>query len=106
MINAEVAEKQRTRLNQITSEIISAAIRIHTDLGPVLLENAYQVFLHNELELRGFDVKSQVYLPVEYRGKKVNLAYRMDMVVTDCVVVELKAIQESIHSPRPKYFLI
>lgn len=93
MINAEDAEKQRSRLNQITSEIISASIRIHTDLGPGLLENAYQVFLHNELELRGFQVKSQVYLPVEYRGKKVNLAYRMDMVVNDCVVVELKAIQ-------------
>ncbi len=93
MINAEDAEKQRSRLNHITSEIISAAIRIHTDLGPGLLENAYQVLLHNELELRGFEVKSQVYLPVEYRGKKVKLAYRMDMVVNDSVVVELKAIQ-------------
>ena len=93
MINAEDAEKQRSRLNQITSEIISAAIRIHTDLGPGLLENAYQVFLHSELELRGFEVNSQVYLPVEYRGRKVKLAYRMDMVVNDSVVVELKAIQ-------------
>jgi len=60
MINAENTEEQKARLNQITSEIIGAAIRIHTDLGPGLLENAYQVFLHNELDLRGFDVKSQV----------------------------------------------
>jgi GxxExxY protein len=91
--NTERAEEQGTQINQITSEIIGALIRVHTDLGPGLLENAYQVCLHRELELRGLSVKSQVYLPVEYRGTKVKLGYRMDMVVNDCVVVELKGIQ-------------
>jgi GxxExxY protein len=56
MGNTKITEEQRTRLNQITSDLIGAAIRVHTDLGPGLLENAYQVRLHRELELRGLSV--------------------------------------------------
>lgn len=90
MIDAENAEEQRTRLNKISGDIIAAAVRVHIQLGPGLLENAYLACLEHELRIIGFEVRTQVYLPVEYKGVKVKLGYRMDMLVEDSVVVELK----------------
>jgi len=81
----------RTHLNELTSNIIAGAIRVHSHLGPGLLENAYQACMEQELRLRGLNVKSQVYLPVEYKGVKVKLGYKLDILVNDLVVVELKA---------------
>ena len=91
MDNTENTDKQREHLNKITHEIIAAAIRVHCHLGPGLLENAYHACLEHELRMRDMKVKSQVFLPVEYKGMKVKLAYKLDMIVEDLIVVELKA---------------
>jgi GxxExxY protein len=90
MLTAD-ADTARAHLNKITSDIIGAAIRVHCHLGPGLLENAYQACLEQELRIRGLNVKSQLYLPVEYKGVKVKLGYKLDMLVNDLIVVELKA---------------
>ncbi|REJ91137.1 MAG: GxxExxY protein [Planctomycetota bacterium] len=79
---------------QITETIIGAAIEVHRHLGPGLLESAYQTCLERELLIRKLPFTSQVPLPVEYKGVRVEPAYRMDLVVSGCVVVELKAVDK------------
>ena len=77
---------------QVSHAIISAAMRLHTKLGPGLLESTYQVCLQHELKKAGFESESQVGLPVFYDGVKLDLGYRIDLLVEDLVVVELKSI--------------
>ena len=88
--NAEGAEK---RENQISGIILDAAIAVHTALGPGLLESAYQACLAYELTSRGLRVQTQVPLPIKYRGVCVDAAYRMDLIVEDLVVIEIKAVE-------------
>lgn len=83
-------------VNQITGRIVDAAMKVHTRLGPGLLESTYQACLHYELGLRGLSIASQVALPVVYEGVTIPLSYRLDLVVEDAVIVELKAV-ETIH---------
>jgi GxxExxY protein len=78
----------------LTREIISAAIEVHRALGPGLLESAYQACLCHELQLRNLDIVQQVDLPVTYKGVKLNCGYRIDLIVSDRVIVELKSVQE------------
>ncbi len=80
--------------SELTSEIIAAAICVHRELGPGLLESAYQVSLCRELELRGVPFCSQVELPVVYKGVRLDCGYRIDLVVDDRVLVELKATEK------------
>ncbi len=80
-------------VNDITGAIISAAMKVHTALGPGLLESAYQVCLAHELRRAGFDVKCELWLPVMYEGVKLEAGYRIDMLVNDTVIVELKATE-------------
>lgn len=80
------------RPNEITGGIINAAMRVHTALGPGLLEKCYEVCLAYELRQAGFQVNTQVPLPVVYKEVRMNAGYRMDMVVNNAVVVEVKAI--------------
>ncbi len=80
-------------INQITSESIGAAMNVHTALGPGLLESAYEACLLHELRKRGLNVASQVQLPVVYDGVRIDLGYRLDLVVEDTVIVELKAAE-------------
>ena len=82
--------------NQITEEIIGAAIEVHRALGPGLLESAYLQCLCQELRLRGLDFKIELPLPVEYKGVKLDCGYRIDLLVAGLVVVELKSI-DAIH---------
>lgn len=82
------------RVNEITGTIIGAAMAVHTALGPGLLESAYEACMIYELESRGLRVRSQVEVPVIYREVQVDCAFRIDLLVEDIVVVELKAIQE------------
>jgi GxxExxY protein len=84
------------RVNQITNQIITAAMKVHSELGPGLLESAYQACLLHELRKQGLRVASQVGLPVVYDGEKIELGYRMDLVVENAVVVEVKCV-EAIH---------
>ena len=76
-----------------TGPIIGAAIEVHRHLGPGLLESAYEECLCHELHLRGIGFRRQVALPVEYKGIKLDCGYRLDLIVNEEVVVEIKCIE-------------
>ncbi|HWY70796.1 MAG TPA: GxxExxY protein [Terriglobales bacterium] len=78
----------------LSHEIIKAALKVHSVLGPGLLESAYEACLLYELQRAGFRVASQVPLPLIYESVKLDLGYRIDLLVEDTVLVELKAIEE------------
>ena len=80
-------------LNEISAQVVDAAMKVHSVLGPGLLENAYEACLKHELEKRGLDVQQQVGLPILYDGIKMDVGYRLDLLVEDEVVVELKAVE-------------
>jgi GxxExxY protein len=80
-------------VNKTTEAIIGAAIEVHRHLGPGLLESAYEECLCQELMLRNIPFKRQFPLPVSYKGKDLDCGYRIDLLVNDEVVVELKAVE-------------
>jgi GxxExxY protein len=80
--------------NELSNKIIWAAIEVHKHLGPGLLESAYEECLCHELHLMEIGFERQKNLPVEYKGIKLDCGYRMDLVVDDKVVVEIKAIDK------------
>jgi GxxExxY protein len=82
------------RINQITEAIIGAAIEVHRHLGPGLLESAYERCLCHELSLRQVPFQPQLSLPVKYKGIQLDCGYRLDLVVANLVVVELKAVEQ------------
>jgi GxxExxY protein len=84
------------RVNQVSGAVISAAMHIHSLLGPGLLESVYQGCLLHELRKRGISVASQVGLPVVYDGEKIELGFRIDLLVENLVIVEVKSV-EAIH---------
>ena len=79
--------------NPITSAIIGAAIEVHKHLGPGLLESAYEQCLCHELSIRKLPFDCQLSMPVEYKGVKLDCGYRLDLLVSDEVIVELKAVE-------------
>jgi len=81
-------------LNDLTYETIGAAIEVHRTLGPGLLESSYRECLCRELLLRGIQFKRECGLPLEYKGVRLDCGYRIDILVADLVVVELKAVEE------------
>lgn len=81
-------------MNEITDKIIGAAIRVHKALGPGLLESAYEACLAFELRDTGLLVEIQKPLPVVYRGVKLDCGYRLDLVVENNVILELKAVEK------------
>lgn len=83
----------RIDINEITKEVIGAAIAVHRALGPGLLESAYQGCLCQELALRGIPFECQVPLPLEYRRTRLECGYRLDILVAGLVVVEVKSIE-------------
>jgi GxxExxY protein len=80
-------------LNKITEAIISAAIEVHRALGPGLLESAYFTCLVYELRLRGLKVLEQVPLPLVYKDVILDCGYRLDLLVNDVVIVEVKSVE-------------
>ena len=84
-------EQTAEYLNSLTNQIIGAAIDVHRMLGCGLLESAYEACLTFELK-RGLRIERQKPLPLTYRDVKLNCAYRMDLVVEGCVVVEVKSV--------------
>jgi GxxExxY protein len=84
------------KINQITDKIIGCAIAVHRGLGPGLLESAYEECLSYELTQAKLSFERQVALPVIYKGVKLDCGYRMDMVVEDLVIVEIKAVERII----------
>ena len=77
----------------ISRDIIGAAIEVHRRLGPGLLESVYQHCLAIELELRGIPARTEVPVPLSYRGKTFKETYRIDLVVSEKVIVEVKSVQ-------------
>ena len=90
-INPEIAIERQE--NDISGVIIGAAIEVHKYLGPGLLESAYEECLCHELGLKGIDFKRQVLLPLNYKGLKLDCGYRLDLLVEDTVIVELKTVE-------------
>ncbi len=90
------------KINEITEQVIGAAIDVHRALGPGLLESAYEECLCRELTLRKVAFERQVPLPVEYKGVKLDCGYRLDFLVSRNVVVEIKTVTalEPIHEAQ------
>jgi len=80
------------KLNNITETIIGVAINIHRELGPGLLESAYEVCMVYDLAHAGLKVEQQKPLPIVYRGVRLECAYRLDLVIEDEVIVEIKSV--------------
>jgi len=89
-------------LNKVTESIIGAAIAVHRELGPGLLESTYEACLTYDLVERGLKVERQKALPVKYRGVQLDCGYRIDLLVDDQVIVELKVTErlEAIHEAQ------
>lgn len=85
--------------NKCSNEIIGAAIDVHRELGPGLLESVYEICLISELRNRGLCVENQISLPLYYKGRKLDKEFRIDLLVENEIIVELKAVEElkSIH---------
>ena len=76
-----------------SEQVIGAAVEVHKELGPGLLESAYRACLVHELRLQGVRVEAEVPLPLHYRGLMLDCGYRLDLVVAGELIVELKAVQ-------------
>jgi len=85
--------EEKERLDLITRRIIGAAIEVHKAVGPGLLESAYQACLAFELRERNLKVDEQVPLPLLYKEVKLDCGYRIDLIVEDAVIVEIKAVE-------------
>ncbi|HBM16907.1 MAG TPA: GxxExxY protein [Lentisphaeria bacterium] len=85
--------------DQLTGKVIGCAIEVHKNLGPGLLESAYEQCLAHELKLNGIEFKSQISLPVTYKGFSLECGYRIDMLVDNELILELKSVDrvENIH---------
>ena len=81
-------------LNIITGSVIQAAMTVHTKLGPGLLEKTYRECLKYELIQNKFKVRSEVYLPLKYNNHIISTAYRIDLLVNENVIIEVKAVQK------------
>lgn len=79
-------------INQITEKIIGCAIEVHKHLGPGLLESAYEECLYYELKNYGFEVKKQLALPLVYKEIKLDTGYRIDLLVENKVIIEIKSV--------------
>ena len=81
-------------INDLSSEVIASAIEVHKTFGPGVLESTYEGCLCQELSLRNIPFLRQVALPVEYKGVRLDCGYRLDLLVDDRIIVELKAVEK------------
>jgi GxxExxY protein len=84
------------RINEISYKIIGCAIEVHKHLGPGLLESVYESCFIDEMRNSGLEVKSQIYVPVHYKGKDLGGSLKLDLLVNDLVIVEEKAVEQMI----------
>jgi GxxExxY protein len=92
--SAQLATSRPVTAHEVSHNVITAVMKVHSALGPGLLESAYEACLAHELRKAGLRVETQVGLPVVYDGIRLDLGYRIDMLVNDLVVVELKSVEE------------
>jgi len=83
-------------INYVSGQVVDAAMRVHSVLGPGLLESAYQVCLAHELRKRGLTVRREVLVPVNYEGVELDEGYRIDLLVEECVVTETKSVAKTL----------
>jgi len=82
------------KAHRLSREVIGAAIEVHREKGPGLIESIYEKCLMRELELRGIPAVNQLVVPVEYKGFRFDEPLQLDVYVDDCLIVELKAVQQ------------
>ncbi len=87
-------DAETQRINDLSKKVIGFLIEIHRALGPGLLESAYEECLCFELAHAGIQFKKQVSLPVQYKGVRLDCGYRIDILVDDCLILELKAVEK------------
>ncbi len=94
-------------VDAVARQVVDAAFTIHSALGPGLLEGVYEVCLAHELRSRGLSVERQIALPVVYRGVRVEAGLRLDLLVANCVIVEVKAVETllSVHKAQVLTYL-
>jgi GxxExxY protein len=92
-VSVEQGEEERRRSWDRTEQVIGALIEVHRHLGPDLLESTYEACVCHELRVRGLSFDRQRDLPVTYKGLRVDCGYRVDLVVEECILVELKAVE-------------
>lgn len=86
----------KTYLNELSYKIIGCAIEVHKHFGPGLLESMYQMCFVEELKLQGLKVQSQVYYPVTYKSSNLGGTFKIDLIIEDEIIVELKAVEAMI----------
>ena len=91
-MNHEAHEGLSTDVERLSLQVVDAGLKVHKALGPGLLESAYEHCLAYELQKRGLLVRRQVALPVLYDGQQIDAGYRLDLIVGDAIVVEVKAV--------------
>jgi len=90
---AETRDALPPHTEQIARSVVDAALAVHRALGPGLLESTYEACLAHELESRGHSLARQISLPVTYREVRLEIGYRIDLIVDDCVIIEIKAVE-------------
>ena len=80
--------------NSLSERVIGAAIEVHRELGPGLLESAYRICLGHEFELRRIPYQREVSIPVKFKGLALDCGYRLDFIVGTCLILEIKAVEE------------
>jgi GxxExxY protein len=88
------SHSRKDHINALSKKIIDAAMRVHSGLGPGLLESAYEACLAFELRDSGLKISCQVPLPIYYRHLKMDIGYRVDIMVEEAIIVELKAVEK------------
>ncbi len=82
------------QIDRIAREVVDAAFKVHSSLGPGLLESAYEACFAHELTKRGYRVERQKAQPVIYEGLEIEVGYRLDLLVEDLIIIELKAVEQ------------
>jgi GxxExxY protein len=94
--DAKGAKRERQGIEEVGAAVVDSALTVHQELGPGLLESAYQNCLAHELRSRDLHVECEVDLPISYRGLEIDAGYRVDMIVDDCVLIENKAVEKTL----------
>ncbi len=86
----------QNEINGLAYKIVGCAIEVHKQLGPGLLESVYEKCLVEELVYNGLNVKQQIKVPVIYKNRQIECDLRLDLLINDCIIVELKAVEQMI----------
>ena len=86
-------EEERADVEYLAATVVDAGLKVHRALGPGLLESAYEHCLLHELQTRGLSVGRRVWLPIAYNGAKLDAGYRLDLLVEDAIIIEVKAAE-------------